>query len=132
MSVFGKGGSESNAPSARDFTFLKLNSAVVYDSSAVITAFESWNAWEASLRFKYSPTAVFGLGVMAQAQNATVPAPSHITATAAEKAKTTATEKANNAAAPATKAYKKQTKQYHKYHKKAGVAVPEGPSTGAQ
>jgi hypothetical protein len=73
--------------------------------------------------------AAFGLGVMAQAQNATVPTPSHITATAAEKAKTTATEKAKNAAAPATKAYKKQTK---KYHKKAGAAAPEGSSTGAQ
>jgi hypothetical protein len=65
--------------------------------------------------------AAFGLGVMAQAQNATVPTPSHITATATEKAK--------NAAAPATKAYKKQTK---KYHKKAGAAAPEGSSTGAQ
>ena len=36
-------------------------SAVVYDSSAVITAFESWTAWEASPRFKYSPTPSEGL-----------------------------------------------------------------------
>jgi hypothetical protein len=46
-----------------DFRIAKLRvpsvhefNAVVYDSSAVITAFESWNAWEASLRIKYSPT----------------------------------------------------------------------------
>jgi hypothetical protein len=35
--------------------------AVVYDLSAMITAFKSWIAWERSLRFKYSATPDTGL-----------------------------------------------------------------------